>query len=243
MTKEKEKENDLYVEYFDENAPEDLEDIINICTVASTHIRNKFNIKFDDYKLLGATFSKIFDAFLFTLKNLEKEYSDFEINVANRLCIGYDTTKDEDDEKIGNFMIFIRHLNSKIKDEQVEDSKAKAYELAVQWNADNIKEQPEIIRKISINALEQLKTIKILLGTEELIIPIFISVYESIVDYIKIKRRELDLFEYEINFMSCFYIGCRESEDELADDIYIRPSINSKLSLKDDSIATAKYDA
>jgi hypothetical protein len=193
--------------------------------------------------MLAAVFSKIYDAFIITLKRLESEYSSFEINVANRLVIGYDTTNDENDEKAGNFMIFIRHLNSNMKDEKIEDPSAKSYERAVQWNAENIIQQPEIIRKIAIEGVEQLKQIDIQIGTEELIIPIFISVYEAIINYIKVRRRELDDFEYEINFMSCFYIGCRESKDDLADDVYIRPSISSKLALKDDSKATAKYDA
>ena len=41
--------------------------------------------------------------------------------------------------------------------------------------------------------------------------------------------------------MSCFYIGARESDDDI-DDIYIRPNIEAKLKLKNDTAASSKYE-
>lgn len=230
-----------YLEYFNEFAHEDEKEIITICETASKKIYDQFKARFDNPRLLGSCFSKIFGAFLNKLEALQSEYSDFTINVCDRLSIGYTTTEDEDDEKQGNFMVFIRHMNSNKKNEEYDDPTAKTVERAVQWNTENIIAQPELLRKIAIDAVEELKQIDVSIGSSELIMPIFIAVYEAIVNYIKVRRCEIDAFEYEINFMSCFYIGARESEDDTV-DIYIRPNIESKLKLKSDVKASSKYE-
>ena len=230
-----------YIEYFEEFAHEDQEHILTICETASKLIYDRFRARFDDPRLLAACFSKIYSAFLNKLVSLEAEYSDFQINICDRLSIGYTTTSDDDDEKVGNFMVSIIHLNSNKKNDNIDDPTAKTEERAVQWNTENIISQPELLRKISVEAIEELKKIDVNIGTSELIIPIFVTTYESIINYLKIRRREEDSFEFEINFISCFYIGARESEDD-TDDIYIRPNIESKLKLKNDTKASSQYE-
>jgi hypothetical protein len=150
---------------------------------------------------------------------------------------------EDDDEKEGNFMVYIRHLNSMntSMDNASDNANLKALELAVQWNTDNIIDQPTIIKDISAKAKDKCEKLDIYLVSSECIMPIFITIYENIINYIKIKRQELDKFEFEVNFASVFYIGARESEDDTC-DIYIRPNIESKLKLKNDLIATAKHE-
>jgi hypothetical protein len=188
---------------------------------------------------LAVIFAKIYDAFRDKLVSLRSTYSDFEINIANRLAIGYDNSKDEEDEKEGNFLIYINNLPFNRKDEKIEDPAIGSVERAVQWNTENVIEKPKIIREIAIDAMNKLKELDIPIGTEELIIPIFISVYEAMVNYIKIHREELDEFEYEVNFMCRFSIGVRKLAE---DSIYIRPNINEKLMLKDDDLAEKMYN-
>ena len=104
-----------YLSYFNEMCKEDVEDVTTICEVASKEIYEKFKTKFDDPKLLAATFSKIYEAIEAKLKSYqsgENGYSDFQINLCDRLVIGYSTNDDDDDEKKGNFMIYLRHMNS-----------------------------------------------------------------------------------------------------------------------------------
>ena len=74
-----------YLAYFDEFATEDIDDVLSICETASKTIFNRFRARFDDPKLLGATFSKIFEAITNKLEALESEYSDFRINICDRL--------------------------------------------------------------------------------------------------------------------------------------------------------------
>lgn len=234
-------EEEKYIQYFEEYVKEDEEDILTICQTASKIIYDKFKLRFDDPRLLGTTMSKIYTAFTDRLEALENEYSDFTINICDRLALGYSTNIDEDDEKQGNFMIFIRHLNATKKDDMENDPTAKAVDIAVKWNSDNYGKQPQLLKEIAIKAYEELKKMDILLFSSELVIPVFVTTYETIVNYLKIKRKEEDLFDYEINFMGCFYIGAREGADE-TDDIYIRPNIESKLKLKDDNKATSKHE-
>lgn len=175
------------------------------------------------------------------LKSLQKDYSDFQIKICDRLVIGYTTNDNEEDEKNGNFMVSIKHLNCTKKNYDTADPTATSRERTVQWNTNNIIEQPKLLREISIEAIERLKKIDVTIGFEEAIIPIFVTTYEALIMYLKTKRKETDEFEFEINFMSCFYIGARESED-VDDTIYIRPNIAFKLEIKDDATATAKYE-
>ena len=233
--------NEKYIEYFNEFAHEDQEHIITICETASKLIHDRFRARFDDPRLLAACFSKIYSAFLNKLESLEGQYSSFQINICDRLLMGYTTNEDDDDEKQGNFMVYIRHLNTNKKNEEIDDPTSKTDERAVQWNTENIIAQPELLRKIAIEAVEELKTIDVSIGTTELIMPMFVTTYESIINYLKIKRRELDDFEFEVNFISCFYIGARESEEDI-DEIYIRPNIEAKLKLKNDTKASSQYE-
>lgn len=232
-----------YMNYYNENAYEDTDHLLTICDTAANQIYQKFKLDFRQKpELLASVFGKIFETFLKKLEELESNnYSDYEINVCNRLLIGFTTNANDDDEKAGNFMIYIRHLNSNKKNEEVDDFDMKASERAVQWNTENITTQTEIIKQISIAAIKNLETIEVQLQNSECIMPIFILVYEAIVNYLKIARREADQFEFEINFFSCFFIGARESEDGI-DDIYIRPNIDSKLRLKNDAKATAPLE-
>ena len=231
-----------YKEYFNEFAREDVQEILDICGTADKLINERFHANIGEPELVAVIFSKIYTTILNKLESLEKEYADFKINICDRLEIGYSTKQDEDDEKQGNFMVFIRHLNKDKKNDGASDPQANTVERAVQWNTENIVKQPELSSTISVEALETLKSIGINIGLSELIFPIFVTVYEEIVNYITIKRRETNEFEYEINFISCFFIGIREGLDDEDDVIYIRPNIEAKLQLKNDVAASSKYE-
>lgn len=226
-----------YEEYFKANCSEDEEDILEICGMACKRLE-AYNVKFDDYKILGAFFCKVYDSILTSLEKLEKSYSSFEINFCNRFLIGFTTTEDDDDEKTGNFMIYIRH--NKIDKKDYEFKENPPVSNFVTWTMDNLTNQVELISKIASEAITSLKDINLSLGSTDAVIVIFTLTYEAIVEYLTTKRRVVDDFEYEINFLNCFFIGAREGEE--SDDIYIRPNIESKLRLKNDSIASAKYE-
>lgn len=237
---------DKYLEYFDAVVHENQEDIVTICESASRRIYDQIGIKFgnkeDDAKLIGCIFGKTFDSIIAVLKKLEATKTHEDINFCNRFSVGFSTNDDEEDEKQGNFMFYMTDLGNSNKDVEMEDGTTDQKEKAVFWNMENIKENPEVIRDIGIETIKKLSDdLDIKLQCWEFIPPFFSIVYDAIVNYVKIKRHEIDEFEFEIYFMSSFYIGARESEDD-GDVIYIRPNIDSKLTIKDDMKGSAKND-
>lgn len=228
-----------YVTYYKEHVLENEEDIIKICESASITIYDKFKAKFDDPVIFASVFGIIYRTIIDHLKSKEATDTKYSINFANRLIIGYSNSADEDDEKMGNFMIFMKHLEDAHNNDDF-DLELSAAERAVQWKTENIIENPDDIRIISEKALKNLTNIGINLASSEFIMPIFITIYEALIAYIKIRRTELDEAEYEINFISCFNITVYESED--GDIIDIRPTVEDKSGMKDDSKATSIYE-
>ena len=234
------KDSERWIRYYDDNIYEDEDHIQMISETAIAVIRERFHITLRDHRLLTVTFLRIFEGFIDKLKSFQKDYDNFQINLANRLTIGFTNNENDDDEKAGNYMIFMQHLREATKVDNNSDPTVSNIERAVQWNSENIVEQPELIRSLTIEAVKFLRDIDIQLANNEIIMPIFITYYESIINYLKIHRREEDLFEMQINY-SWFFIGAREGEDG-RDMIFIRPSINGKLSLKSDVNASSRDD-
>ena len=232
------KESERWIRYYYDNIYEDEEDIQMISETANSVIRERFHITLTDHRLTTAAFLKIFESFIDKLKTFQKDYDNFQINLANRLAIGFTNNENDEDEKVGNYMIFMQHLREATKVQSVDDPTITNIERTVQWNAENVVENPELIRTITIEAVKYLRDIDIQLANNEIIMPIFITYYECIINYLKIHRREADLFEMQLNY-SWFFIGAREGEDG-RDSIFIRPSINGKLSLKSDLGASSK---
>lgn len=229
-----------YDEYFKMNCTEDEDDITRVLGTTMVELQ-KFGVSFIDKKMMGAIFCKVYDSILQNLEKFEKDYSSFEINFCNRFIIGYNTTEDEDDEKCGNFMVYIRHRGcDKSDDSKVDDTNSTAASKFSYWVMENLQQQVELITKITGDAIKGLNELGITIQVPDVIIVIFTKVYETLVKYLMARRRDLGEFEYEINFLSCFFIGAREGEE--SDDIYIRPNIESKLRLKNDSVASSQYE-
>lgn len=230
-----------FMEYFEEFGKDDKDDVLTVCESASKVIWDRFRVQLKHPELVATIFGSTYYSILNHLLTFEKTKSEFEINLADRLLIGYSTVENDDDEKQGNFQIYIRHLNSTKKNDDIAEAGADTDERAVVWQASNIKTQPNLVREISIEAKKDLENLDIYLSSENLVIPLFISIYEILIVYLTTKRREADEFEYSINFVSCFEIAARETEDDL-DEIVITPNVTSKLTLKDDLKATAKHE-
>ena len=229
-----------YDEYFKMNCTEDEDDITRVLGTTMVELQ-KFGVSFIDKKMMGAIFCKVYDSILQNLEKFEKDYSSFEINFCNRFIIGYNTTEDEDDEKCGNFMVYISHRGcDKSDDNKVDDTNSTAASKFSYWVMENLQQQVELITKITGDAIKGLNELGITIQVPDVIIVIFTKVYETLVKYLMARRRDLGEFEYEINFLSCFFIGAREGEE--SDDIYIRPNIESKLRLKNDSVASSQYE-
>lgn len=247
-----------YTEFFKEHDVENCEDTALILSAAAEDIFTHFGIKFGQKsvtdgsiewkpEMLGTAFIVFFEELLEKLKSLRAEYSEYAINVADRLIIGFSNNDSEDneisgvdDEVIGNFAPFITHINKKHKEPSFELG-ASPESRCTQWINSNVTDDIKVIEDISASAKTKLSQLKIKLIHHSFLPPAFIMVYEELVNVIQTKRRDEDKFKYTINFLNCFSITCRETDD--GDEITITPNIRFKLDIKDNQSASGKYDA
>lgn len=230
-----------YRDYVESITVDNREDLFTIMSTASKRLFQLFNINItipeQGLAIAAITFETIID-------NLKKKeiagYDNWSVVIAKKLEIGYSSTIDDEYEKNGGFVPGIKHLygDNSIDVEAKPDD--KTVELCVLWNSMNITTETKFIKQVSVEALKHLDNIGIKLGSDELIMPIFITIYEIAVEYCKIRRAETKEFMYSINFLSCFTIKAVESDGE--DVISIEPSISTKLELKSDGLASSKYD-
>lgn len=236
--------NEKYVDYFMENTEEDRDETLEILDEVLEELK-KLNVHFNKESnvLIGSIFGKTFESILDTLIEFErKQYNSYSIVIAERVAIGYSSTEDEDEEKKGNFMLFIKHLYNNKKYDFSHDTDASGAEACAEFVKNNIHNQIDELKKIAINAKDKIeKDLSVAISQSEVILPIFLVTYSTLISKLSEKRRELNVYEKEINFLNRFYVGVRMTEEE-RDDVYFRPTIESKLMLKNDSIATAKYE-
>ena len=247
----REKDWKLIIEAYDDLVYEDAVHIQSICNTANIIIHDRFRIWLSDpkesvrfgYKMGAVIFAVTFEAIKNELLNIREKKSSFQINLADRLIVGFTNQASEEDEKTGNYMFFVKNIDHHtVEAEDMEYKTAsQAREYITSWNQENMVKQPDVTRRIAAYAVESLKKLKINIGNPEYIFPIFITIYETIVNYVKIQRREMNEEEFEINFCSCFFIKAMEQDDGV-DKIIIRPSIETKMALKSDKSGSSIYE-
>lgn len=225
-------------EWFADNVSENVDELIEIGDWSNKMLHDQLSIGLNDPQTTIAIYAKIFDAICDTVVEREKEYDNFCLNVANRIKIGFTTTDSEDDEKVGNFMPFIEHCNTTSADNSLDDEEDNTIVLCTQWNAANIKAQSEILKEAAARGKKLLsEMINIKLDSHEFIIPMFCIIHSQIIKYLKVKRIEKQVSEYELNIAGLYTIGVQETEDA-EEEIYFDPSIALKLKFKNDSVAS-----
>lgn len=221
------------------------DDILRICSLANEFILRQFNISLAIPQITALIFLSTYESILAYLKNKQKSMKSYEIKIANRFIIGYDDKVNEDDEKQGNLMIYLNHIMTDLKNINHADKYDDSIQLTREWNSANVDKDVVAISDIAVATTKHLHTTyKIRLSSEELIIPIFTAIYESMIGYLKLKRHSLpsdDNFIYEINMLGCFTVKAQEGRDGV-DIIAFTPSPLSKAELKDDSVATSRHE-
>lgn len=233
-----------YVTYVAENVVDNKEDVYAITDWCTERLSKEFDIDAKDMPdmviaIFSVTFRKFVDALA---ERARKNYDHFMIIVANRLELGFDNATSEEYEKNGGFMFYMKHRYFKSADDErdADMDEMNTVQLCTRWNSINVASDTEIIREVTSAAIKELRAMGIMLESNECIIPIFITMYESIVGYVIANRGKE--FEYAINFASLFDVRATESADETEDIITFQPAIEFKLELKSDALASSKFD-
>jgi hypothetical protein len=244
-------QTELYEEVYAANIGEDEDHILRIASIVNTSMTDKFSISFTDpkskgveLKLIPSLFVVIYDTILETLKDMTKSYSAFNIDIGGRFIIGFSTKEsedDEDNEKIGNIVIRMVHSNNR-SDVGDVDKSLDASERCVQWNAENIRENPEIVKKITIKAKENIaKRLNVQIHNEQMIMPIFCTIYDMTFEYLKKYMNVNGIDEMVLNFINCFKIIAQVTED--GEFIFgLEPNFTRKQALKDDFGVSSSYE-
>ena len=233
-------------QWFTDNVSENVKELLEIGDLANREIDDKISIGIGDPRTTFAIYSNIFNCICEEIRKYEEEgWTDFDLNIADRLHIGYTTTQCDDDEKAGNFMVYLQDPGITVSDDTVGDeANTDTIELCTSWNAANVHAQSDILKAISASAKNSLSSIMNLkTESNEFILPLFCIIHSSILKYIRLKRVELKQDEYELNIAGLYTVGIREiaSDTDVEEETYYVPSISLKLFFKDDANATGRY--
>lgn len=230
--------NTVSKQWFKDNVSEDTKELTEIGELTNKVLYDRLSMDLNDPETTIAIYAKIFDAVTEVIVGKQKEYDNFNLNIANRLNIGYTTTSADDDEKVGNFMVYIQHIYNNSPDEALDEDETNTIELATQWNAANIKTQSDVIKEVAVLGKKKMSDlINIKTESNEYIIPLFCIIHQQIINYIRLKRVENKLRQYEINIAGLYTVGITETDDA-EEEIYFVPSISTKLLFKCDELAS-----
>lgn len=238
------------IKAYDSRTFENQKDIALICDTANKVIYDRFRVNlrrpddpfFSYYKMTAMIFVETFRAIIQQLLDRRATNATYNINIGNRINIGFSNSDNDEDEKNGNFCPYVKdipHYTVKDDDDIKLDGHCKEY--IRNWNQENMIQNPEDTLTIANRALKSLKSIDINLGSPELVFPLFVTIYESIISYLKIRRRESEDDEFMINFCNCITVDCI-GQDDGVDKITIIPAIEDKLNIKSDKNGTAIYE-
>ena len=238
------------IKAYDSRTFENKKDIALICDTANKVIYDRFRVNlrrpddpfFSYYKMTAMIFVETFRAIIQQLLDRRATNATYNINIGNRINIGFSNSDNDEDEKNGNFCPYVKdipHYTVKDDDDIKLDGHCKEY--IRNWNQENMIQNPEDTLTIANRALKSLKAIDINLGSPELVFPLFVTIYESIISYLKIRRRESEDDEFMINFCNCITVDCI-GQDDGVDKITIIPAIEDKLNIKSDKNGTAIYE-
>jgi len=233
--------------YFNDNVVDDLDDILQIASMAKTKIYSDFKINFDSLEGVMATYMKTFEAIMDFLKSTRDKQESVQIIIADRLEIGYTSTFDVEEnndlEKYGNFSPYMKHLeNDRLT--EINEEETLSVVRCNQWFNQNITSDLTTIDKISTAAVSKFRNdLDLKVAESCIVMPIFCTIHDCIVKYMMLKLSEQDpeeVFEEHINVCGCYEIYARRMDDGI--NISYKPQVFEKGNLKQDGIITAKNE-
>lgn len=245
-----------YEVFWEENVTDDVEAIDVICYNASQLIAKDLLVHFNsdsngasEYRVLAGWFSDVYFAIMSVMKGMMNRCSTLQVDICGRFFIQLsDGVTDDDtaDEKLGNYVFSMIPSSNNPKKTQFSDNQDTEERCAL-WETENIINTPELINKIKIQAMKNLKNdLDLSLLNSSLVMPIFIYIFDCFMDYYQKAVQDGGGVDYngnpEFNFCNCFTASANYDDEKDKWDIGFRPSIEKKLGGKDDLDATSKYE-
>lgn len=230
--------------WFETNIVDDKDEMLTIGKMAKNALYSEFLIHFPFDGTPISIFAQIYDAIISYLKSQQSTKDSVSIELGKRLEIGYTTTfmdeNAEELEKLGNSMVYLKYIDNSAK-MHFDSSDGGTVERCTKWAEANITTSLDAHKEITRIATKNLeKNLSMIIGQPSVIMPIFMTVFDHMIDFCKISYPEQKEFQYKINMAGCFEVCVMETEDGL--DISLKPSVSDKVRMKDDGSFSSKFD-
>lgn len=232
--------------WFKDNAVNNPDDLRIICDATAKSCEDQFYLylKSNHTETYAIIFFSTFNTILAFLREKQKQYKNFTMEIANSVNIGYCNNNDENNEKTGNFFPVMEYIgiNRNVVDNNFADiTETSSAENYIKWKELNCKKNAEMLKTIQENAYQDLKqNYHVSLRQSEAVIPIFCIFLDMCMNLCKQKYRELvdtNISETSINVLNLFDIYYSYDENTGTDVIEFQPSVYMKLQLKNDNQA------
>lgn len=253
--KNEEKEEELQVQapkkktfanqWFEDYCVNNKDDMRIVCNLTARSANEQFKLQCrkDNEEVFAVVFYGTFLSILEYIKEKQKKWNRFTIEISKSLNIGYTNNDNEDNEKVGNFMPIMEHIgiNRNIVDNSpiTEDQTNENY---LRWKELNVKKNAEACKTIQETAYEKLKSeYKTDLRTSEAVIPVFCIFLDHITNVLKMKFKEAEgtnVSEVSMNVFGLFDIYYSFNEEDNQEIIEYQPNITMKLAFKSDDMAS-----
>lgn len=237
-----EKDTEKLQKWYDDNVVEDIKECNEIGELAKRECLNRWNVGFEYPETVLGFYSIVYQTILDKLCEKRSDKNAFAIKIADIVEIGYDNDSDDgEQEKSGNFCPYICDLGGKT--ESNEDPDLTTIERCTEWCSTKLNDgQKSLLNDIAKSALKNLKDdVDIHISASTAIFPIFSTIHEQIVSFMRVRQAETGDSEVMINFCNNFDIYCRIVEGGEA-VIEYSPKPYHKISIKSDITATAPQE-
>lgn len=239
------KKETFVTRWFKDYAVNNASDLKIACDLTSRAAEEQFcmYIQSHNTEVYGVIFYATFLTILDSIRQKQKVYNNFTIEIANSINLGYSNNTDEDNEKVGNFMPIMEYIgiNRKLVDTNSTLESDKTTANFIRWKELNIKKNIEYYKEIQETAYERLrKEYRTNIRTSEGIFPLFCIFLDNVISILKIKFQEAqgtDVSEVSMNVFGLFDVYYSFNPDDNQEIIEFTPNIRMKLALKDDNAA------
>lgn len=244
LVKEQKKET-FVTRWFRDHAVDNAADLRIVCDLTARSAEEQFelHLKSGNTEVYAVVFYATFMTLLDFIRSREKLYNNFTVEIANSINIGFTNNRDEDNEKVGNFLPIMEYIgiNRNIVDDTSTIDADKTTENFLRWKRLNIKKTVDFYKDLQEKAYNALmQEYRTNMRTSECIIPLFCIFMDNIVSVMKMKFKEAegtDVSEVSMNVLGLFDVYYSYDADEDQEVIEFMPNITMKLALKNDDAA------